>query len=891
MSFASLFPRSGSSGGLGLGWLLAFSLGGAILLFTCVGLLLSWRIKSRPENDLTTTIYEVTDNDGGNKKSRLGFKKRLTRRKYIMARSTSRLSLSPSSLLPPMPTYQSFSFFGQGGRKRSKSWVEEDKFHGPKVNKSLRNSWLFNKDSWRGKTPTLPDVVFDEPDMEKGTRNKSPEQTAGIHIHRTLRQEDTSPPPLISSALQPPPRPPPPPAPPLLVQMTEMEPVMTPEEFPSSDTVPMRPPRIPQVLVRPAITDSDLNDILRSTEQRLREGRNRSPDKTTPTVSPTKGSPSKTPRSQKTISSQGSVKSVGTVGSASTVRISRLSTSPSKRATICSVPQGTQHSRNASITSIGSAAAQGLIAEAAQELAGKSSPSKSRGRPVWQLPEPKPEPVIDLSAALHIRTHSQESDESSTLSTVYSVGEQEEKTVDAPGSTKDTKNPYDPFVGPSVKTGLHTKTRLFGPRSPRNLSIPAQAAGTLPMLRPTPGRPQTVGGHPMFSIVLDPPTDNDLFEMDYFNTIGKDGIALVHPLSPSMNSPSLSEPSVTSMVTPSVTTTRDSDGDSDTIGPSLDEHPSRDRSEFQSSPTKRNSVVTICKTSPMKTMTAPTPFDERDMVSLLPSSSSSSPHRRALPEPPRHFGHIDETTMPAPISPRPRRDFSQQLREMSSNSNMSSLYDDEAAAEDPSTVSTGSPNRRAVMAVGNSVAELRRMNSMVSTYSVASASSSTYNESESPTVPNLRGGGFSPSKSGGRPGSIGQHNYLSLGTPPKRASGAGRSLPNSARTSRVNPSGVDIRLDDNSDRRENNSTDFKIPRVDAYLPVGPLRESRSNSGNLGFESITPAKANRASIEEEMEIIEPSALDRRMIRDSLGMYDKKAFLRSSRNRTGTETMRM
>lgn len=970
MGLASLSPRS-STGGLGLGWLLAFSLGGAILLFTCVGLLLSWRIKPRPENIMmpTTTVYEVTDRDdggtvgvgggsgGGNsgsersrlKKKGLGFGRRLTRRKYVMARSTSRLSLSPSSLLPPMPTYQGFSFFGQGGRKKSRSWVEEDRFHGPRMNRrSLRNSWLFGRDSWRGRTPTLPAVGFEEPeeddvddDVEKGMRGgggggggESLEGgLTGLHIPRTASPEEMGVPVMATTALPPPPRPPVPaplelqqqpqsqlqpqpqphaepqqdqqpqpqqyqqPHPQQYQQMTGMELIFVPQELPLTETTATRPPRIPaQLLTRLAMADPDLNDILRSTEQRLKEGRHRSPDKTTPppttttiipetattttpTTSPTKASPVKTPHSHRTASSQGSIGSVGTV------RVARLSTSPSKRATICTIPQSTQHSRNASISSMGSTAAAAAAATAAQGPRSEAAtPSNTRGRIVaWQLPKPDVEPVIDLSAALHIRSQSIESDESSTLSTVYSVGEQEDKTTVARGPPKDTKkNPYDPFVGPppaAAATGLPAKSRLFGPRSPRKLSISEPAPAGLPSLRQTARRPQTVGGHAMFSIVLDPPTDNNnLFEMDYFNAIGKDGIALAYPISPSTGSPSLSEPSVTSMVTASVTTARDSDGDSDTVGPLEDERLTRDRPETQASPTKRNSVVTICRASPVKTTVSSAHYDERDLISLAPSNF---PQRRALPEPPRHFGHIDESTMPAPISPRPRRDFSQQLREMSVNSN---LHDEEPAPEDPSAVSTGSPHRRpnlrsarspplsAVMAVGSSVAELRRMNSMVSTCSVASVASSTCND-ESPTVPGLRGAGYSPTRSSARASNIGQHHYLSLGTPSKRESGPGRSLPSDARISRVNPAGDDLG-EGNGHGREMNSVDFRVRRVDASLLAAPR-----SSDDTGIRTAPRVMSNRDSM-DELEVIEPSGLDRRIIRDSLGMYDKKGFVRSS-----------
>ncbi|KPM36793.1 hypothetical protein AK830_g9775 [Neonectria ditissima] len=788
MSFASRIPRGAEPTGhsLGLGWLLAFSLGGAVLLFTCVGLLLAWRIKSRPENDTTTTIYEVSDRpeEGGKKKKKLGFTKRLTRRKYVRAQSTSRLSLSMPPLLPPLPTYQSFGFLHKGNRKRSRSWVEEDEFHGPKVSKNVRDNW-FRRDSWLGKAPTLPSLMLD--DAEKGELDEGVDHTAAGGLsaenHPALKRSQTAPP------------------------------------FSTQDLIDDPPVRVQapgQLFVGPWRTDSELHDILRSTELRLRDGR--SPVKTPSTspvkTSPVKPSPAKTPHSQKSISSsQGSAKSAGTVG---TVRITRMSISPGKRATIHAMPVHA-HSRNASINTIGSAA-HSLIAEATHELVlpgGHSSPSRLQGQQ-WE-----PQKETHLSPQGRARSKSLESDQSSSLSTVYSVGEQEESRAEQHHPHHGSYQAYDPFVENSLR-GLAPKPVLFGPRAlmkhgqKLSVSIPSQPASSAarPQFRQTSVSTQAVGGPPMLSIVLDPPTDGSPLKSDYFNNFGYDGLSLTFPISPSL----------TSLIAPS--TTPASDSDADTVGPDANESHNIDQGLPQ---TNRNSVATLDPTSP-STVTS-SPFDEQDMLTLLLSSSAP---RRALPEPPRHFSHIDESIMPTPLSPRPRRDFSEQLRKLSSVSNVSSLYDEESMIDSPAAVSTGSPSRRSTlrslrsppppgppgplpradsavgagsMSVGNSVAELRRMNSMISSYSVASVASSLYSKCDSPTLPDLRS---SSPRSNSRTGNMGRQKYLSLG--------------------------VKICEDNFNEGKENLGPDFKGPRLDVSIPTGGLREAR-RSGNLGRDSL------------------------------------------------------
>ncbi|KAJ3519687.1 hypothetical protein NM208_g14024 [Fusarium decemcellulare] len=533
------------AGGLGLGWILAFSVGGAILLFAAIGFLLSWRIKSR-SRDSSSVVYEVANNTDERRQSILT--NRLMKKKSNISKSASRLSLSLPPVLPPLPTYNSFTFFGGNGKRgRSSSWVEEDKFHGPKM---TRRDSLFSRDSWLGRAPTLPSLMMED-DPEKGEPSEQPEQETQVPERPSLE---------ILQRIKT--------APELPTQEQEMQ------------TSPVRAST--RSRVRPSVTDSDLHDILRCTEQRLRDGLSQSPTKT-PRVSPTKrtpqkiqslrsasyrNSPVKTPRSQKTVSSQESTNTTGTV------RMTRVTQSPSKKPAVQATPTK-GHTRNLSISSLGSAA-NSLLAEATQELGlagGLSSPSRFKGHQ-WglldhqtprkaespqkiqspqKIPSPQKLPTPQKQKPDRQspdRRDSQESQASSSLSTLYSANEPEEKEQS------------DPFVEKKlpVAPSLESRTSLFGPRAlksrARNLSIsipPNQSIFNMPAQSRKPNplpnlvSTQAVGGPPL-SIVLQPP--REYLHRDWsFNSRDRDGIALAFPVSTSM----------TSVVTPSVTTVTDED--------------------------------------------------------------------------------------------------------------------------------------------------------------------------------------------------------------------------------------------------------------------------------------------------------------------------------------------
>ncbi|KAG9500969.1 hypothetical protein J7337_006651 [Fusarium musae] len=843
------------AGGLGLGWILTFSIGGAILLFAAIGFLLTWRVKSRDKED-ATTVYQVSENVEDHRRSI--FTKRLVKRKYAMSRSVSRLSLSLPPVLPPLPTYNSFIFFGGNGKRgRSSSWVEEDRFHGPRVSRSRRDS-LFSRDGWLGRAPTIPTLMTDD-DLEKAQDSQELEQ--GIKVQKRQSAETLKP------------------------SKTAPELPMPEDE---AQTSPVRAPS--RARVRASVTDTDLRDILRSTEQRLREGTSRSPSKnsrSSPTKrspqkissvrsTPRKNSPAKTPHSHKTISSEDSTNTTGTV------RISRIPPSPTKRATIHVVPTDAQ-SRQVSTSSIGSAA-NSLIAEATQELVlpgGLSSPSRMRGRQ-WdaqedqsaekQDPQKKASNKKSAKEDSPDRRASQDSQASSSLSTLYSANDPEEK--DQP----------DPFIERKTPGFMSSESRgsLFGNRAShkrgRNLSISIPGGqsifNTTGQLRPSFVSTQAVGGPPISSYLQPPP---ERFQRNDTHSRDQDGIALAFPVSNSY----------TSMLTPSVTTT---EGDSTlSLGNRMSESPKpevpeRVRPLLQEN---RHSVATVPSPS---TMTS-SPFDEQDMLSLLMGTAP----KRALPEPPKHIAQVDQIVMPKPVSPMPRREFSQHLRQMSSTAN--TIYHDEQPMDSPSAISTGSPLRRSISrskkdmpslapptapsmgSLGNSIMELRRMNSVVSSYSGYSLGSSV-NEPDSPTLPMLNlTSSFSRRTTNPvtpRASMSGRQNYLNLGSPNKNSSGSvvppmpTRPLPQS-RSNRSNL-GVEIREDDIDEGKENQEP----PSTSSGL-----RETR-RSANMGRDtrdlSQAPSKTKLGTVSEL--IAESKRDNKRKSVDSIGLYDADGFLKSS-----------
>lgn len=251
------------------------------------------------------------------------------------------------------------------------------------------------------------------------------------------------------------------------------------------------------------------------------------------------------------------------------------------------------------------------------------------------------------------------------------------------------------------------------------------------------------------------------------------------------------------------------------------------------------------------------------MMSLLLSSGG----------PPTRNLESEEDVLPTPLSPIPQR-LSQQARHISETTNSSSNYETDTPS--PGAISTGSPSKRSTIrslreppphgSVGSAIVELRRMNSMVSSYSVTSMASTVPTENDSPTLPALRGGGFATTSTRSS-----RHNYLNLGTsPPKLRVKRVRS---SARGNHPDL-GIEIREDEMDDSPpEQSSSSIPMPRRELPQPQG-LREGRRSSGNQGRASMLETRFRLGAVGEmEREGKRKSA-------ESLGLYDKEGFLRSS-----------
>lgn len=962
----------GGGGGLGLGWLLAIALCGGILFFAAVGYLLAWRLKMRAQ-PCTTRVYAADqpaadeDNPTGtgpcgplqSSSTNVLSKKRFLRSDSSMSRLSSRLSLNNVAVwqppvLPPLPTH-SGSFLGVG-RRRSRTGVDDgEEEHGPTMQRrSWRDSWL-RRDSWLAMMmmggPTLPDVSNEAEKGELAARREV--ETVEEQQPKPKPQEDERPRNEIQVQKKRPSRPP------LMTSQTAPELGMQEDDEPPrgrsrlAGQPPRREYREPQRpaatyqreetqqkqqeqqrweqeeqrkrqerqqkqyeqqlylrRVRASATETDLRDILKSTEQRLRDGTSRSPVKT-PRSSPTKGSPTKTPRSCRTGSS---TKTAG-----------RMTPSPSKRsAKEGTPPTAKTHSRNASVSSIGSAA-NSLIRAATEELelqGGLSSPSRLRGKErdppqfdTRQTLQQKQKPPPQTQQQQRRRSKSLDSDVSSCLSTLYSVGEPEEEDS---GKLLATQHD-DPFV---EKRRLHQQNgvvkksswegrqqqQLTGPRPLRRTKT--LDSGYLSGMAidesaiPAPLRTISVNSHlgragrqgnekrnsVRLSVVLQPPQ----------KTQSED----VKPKTSSIEAlkrTSLSEaPSESSIVSESAyTDVSVGDTSEDTImADELQAH-KRATSSVSSigTPTKNGRSLDLSSS----------PLDEREVLSMLMQSARP---RRDLPMPPSQITLNGETNMATPLSPRPRSK-QQSLppsRRGSIASTSSSNYDQvpiNTIAEDDDGRSDFLPRRATTSGVGNAllgaahsvgstVAELRRMNSVASSYSVASVASIIGDTlGESPTLHSLRGGGFPPSGTNSKNEkneTTGMRNYLNLGGSGQlqgKGSSSGQRKEQLQQRPQQRPqqrqsrhgrnqsrSGIPICMDrkGKSDGKENHAPSQRTVRFEVPSGSG-LREGRQGlnlvpplaSSTRNTAGMTAAELQRASV------------------DSVGLYDKDGFLKNSPDR--------
>lgn len=896
---------------IGLGWLLAIALCGGILLFTTVGLLLVWWVK-KSRGPGPQMVYSFAAQNYGLPPS----SSRLTKRRLLGSESFCKLSsrissrfsfVGPHDEPPPLPTHESLPLPERRrtvsrGRKRSRSWVDEDDMHGPRMARNKRNA----RDSWFGgdgrftMAPTLPhvDVVPEEVEMQ-----------AEVPLHHPQ---------------------------PRWLPRSQTEPRMAPMSNTSmhlngvpTGAGPGGPPRIsvPQPAhVRPSVTDSDLKGILRSTERRLSEKKSQSPIKGSRS-SGVNGSPTKTIHSHSSQRTTASGRSSGSL---------RVSGSPPKRGPSQKI------SGNNSTSSVGSAA-NSLIAAATQELqlpGGCSSPSKVRGarREQQQQQERQIEPsgssdrtrnTIDQSQSLQrhspprnsqqrqnthiammmipqmqtapiqfnhlpypqlpppqVQHHSMpppqqrppqrnpehrmsfDSDKSSSLSTLYSTNEPEEerprqRQVDDPFVEKGGPRRWPSWQARQRPANVELQRRVKTLSSPLLTRFIAGEPSCPPPLRPLSAMsPPDMGyGGLMSPLLLEPQST------EYETNGGANGSEFSQiPYLPQA-------PSEISFVSMSV--------DSDVT--EVPENETARVDWINSSDSASSSPTTPTGRSKFSEMSSSSsPYDEREIMSLL---MATAPSQRSLPLPPPSITGPDGSIVTI-LSPAPRGGLMRQASTASSTYTLENFIADHQAG-----TLTASPSHRSIHGprLSSTIAELRRMNSVLSTYSVASLASAIGEEGDSPTLP----ASLSSSGSGALAKSrsirfstanIGSKHYLNVGN--TKSMVTSRYSTRGARHRRSETchygkdfQGLGLRLSCILDEALDSEPQMQMQRQTQSLNLSYNKPSVEI-----IEGISPKmlKQKISPVEELIEA-EPQLDLRRMSIESLGLYDNDGFLLSSPER--------
>ncbi|KAK8040825.1 hypothetical protein PG994_013832 [Apiospora phragmitis] len=208
--------------------------------------------------------------------------------------------------------------------------------------------------------------------------------------------------------------------------------------------------------------------------------------------------------------------------------------------------------------------------------------------------------------------------------------------------------------------------------------------------------------------------------------------------------------------------------------PTLSSRSSGSSIHESSSNGNRTSIATTIGYSTTTLLTMPSPEGSPTKLDQRPRSQAGF-HR----DPSKATDDEEDERRDMVHNDMPRPSFVNQSRSPSDGSVYSSQAEGEEEVEEEDRLpplrneATNNVDNRDSTQIASLVAELRRMNSQVSQasgYSRASTSSSTtlgaVAEVGSPTLPALRGGGFSPGKRGGTSGA--SRNYLAVGSPEKK---------------------------------------------------------------------------------------------------------------------------
>ncbi|KAJ4165659.1 hypothetical protein LMH87_007283 [Akanthomyces muscarius] len=773
----------------------------------------------------------------------------------------SRFSLKriPSvPMLPPLPSYSTFRLWNpkRASYRRERGWLDEEAVAiGGQMLVSVRQR-PGSGSGWAGQhPPVLPPVGHRA--MRQGLKSMA----QGKQQPKQQQQQQ-------------------PPAPPRHLEDVKQQPTITDYDYvydkhdqphqPQQQTeeelaMPAMPGAVhdggsgaTEDFVRPAAavlarhptrTDSELRDILRSTEQRLRDGdrsRSRSPEKRTPHGSPTKTS---TPRS--TPGGRGAARQ-GAHHNGSPVKYGGVTYSASG--------SGGMGAREGSAASIGSAA-NSLIAHATEELqlpGGMGSPSRLRGHEwlagddaILQLTTPQMQQQQqrdDMERALQQqylqqqqqqqqlqnaspqrsspqrdrsqRRRSTDSDASSSLSTLYSVGDE----VDDASIQAVVEGPDDPFVdrrGIPVLAPLRRTMTVSSETLSRHVDHSAMPSvhHQSPPLR-NPQRLQQ--GHQThksldaqrFAGALQPPSQQQ-------QQRGTEDVRPKSAMYAGYTSPLVSESSFTDMSVDSTTLSASSE---DTITADDDEG----FDVMAATPVRRRGSDA-----------SSSPFSEHDIVNMIIAAQSpkKSKNARALPTPPGLPTVVapDGSIIPTALSPPPKslaRTLSLQrgtslVRKASVTSSAYSNTNNNNNNNNDNTL-TASRSGGGVgvngLSVSNTVAELRRMNSLVSNTSNNSLTSAAASAAtETPVLlPNLSDGRLPQLQSVRNAPRMGTKQYLNVGS--SSASGKKSSIgkPGGPRPKK---GGGHVRA--------HTTTTVAVAVTSSTTPERPAKDPRRSLGNVG----------------------------------------------------------
>ncbi|KAG6006491.1 hypothetical protein E4U21_007035 [Claviceps maximensis] len=617
---------------------------------------------------------------------------------------------------------------------------------------------------------------------------------------------------------------------------------------------------------RPSMTMTDLGlrDILRSTDQRLREGTSQSPVKKHHHDSSSYGTPVKTtPQSRRSSSTR------------RPMRPSRATPSPHKGPNLHISPT------RGSVTPAASAA-NSLIAEATERLVlpgGMASPSRLRGRE-WAPPAgsqvlPPGGPDSDSSLLL-LQTPSRRpdrgnlqgslqdsspsrcdskqgsssekrksvgSDQSSSLSTLYSVGEPEREEEEIQRQYRLQQEDYrrtdvaqrfvrpavydDPFVEKTARHGQsaphpqppHMHVPHDQPAGPRPLKSaksisPSHMTGIKNTWRadnywqPSSAQATRSGGVVLGGrdgdmrvqetprrIILQPPPpppqqgyQSDLVRSknesrketgrkELMQSVSESSFtsASVHTLDsdattlPACETPKAEWVAVAKSI---------SNGSQSPSAVNFPDHAPTSREEKQmnmsSSPFSEEEILAMMMLQP-----SPAANTNINTNNKKNSTNDNSSSKRALPQPPRPMPTaLARSAAPTALSPRPSAAITVSPVSSRKVSDSTSYYSTLGlvanANGSPSSRGTNRPRvSRDVPALGMTIAQLRRMNSVTSSYSTTSLTSTVAadRESDSPTLPTIigSGGSGSVSTSNARQGHkrgtgvVGSKHYLNIG--------------------------------------------------------------------------------------------------------------------------------